>query len=194
MNLDKEVLITIRKPPIFPRKGFALVEPYYDSDKIGSIWMPEEAKNPQSQQGLVLASRCEGIPDGAHILYTPYDAQVLTHGGHEYLVVTDSKIIAIYTAGEVWPRSKSVVLKPEVPTSGIVAQGSIVIPQRVFDSPPVTFGSVVRIGADVDEVRPGDRVIIPPFGGYEVGLSLPNFQGVFYFIHSRDLLAVIPEG
>lgn len=194
VNLDKEILITVRKPPFIPLRGFAIVEPFYDSDRIGRIWLPEEAKNPQSQQGLVLASRgCKDIAEGEHVLYTPYDGEPIRWEGHEYLVVKDSNIIAIYRDGEVYPRHESVILKPEFPASGIVSVGSLVIPQRVFESPAVTFGTVVRVGSDVDIVRPGDRVIIPPSGGYEVGLSLPHFQGVFYFLHSRDLLARLDQ-
>lgn len=195
LQLDREQQYELHELPIKPLRDHVIVDPLYDSDKLGSIYLPQDAKNPQAQQGYVVASgpSAEFHPF-VHILFEPYNAVPFKYEDHEYLLVHDKTIIGSITDLAIYPRSTSVIVQPEFPPAGPTRHGSILLLNRVFENPPIPTGLIVRTGSKVTQFRPGDRVVLPPISGHEVGLSLPDMSGVFYFLNEQDILAtVLPD-
>lgn len=184
--------------PLAALGDWCLVNPLYDSDKLGSIYIPNSAKNPQSQQGIVAASgrRSEFRPKD-HILYEPYNAEPFWYNDHEYLAVPDRIIVGSVKDNVVQPRPDSVIIRPDFGPSGprTTAGSTIITLSRVFENPQVQTGQVVRIGSTVHDlhlpIQPGTTVVIPPLRGHEIGLDSPDLKGVFYFLRAKDILAVI---
>ena len=185
---------TIVPPNLFAIGDVSIVEPIYDPDQLGSIIIPQEAKNPQAQQGIVLSAGPEApYPNLSHILFEPYNAAPFYHDQHEYLAVPARIVIGEYRDNTVYPRSDSVIIEPEFGPIGATKIGSIITLARVFENPPVQTGTVVRCGSDVKTLHAGDHVLVPPTSGHEVGLDIPDFRGVFYFLPESSILAILPN-
>jgi co-chaperonin GroES (HSP10) len=152
--------------------------------------MPDSAKNPMSQQGIVLAvgPHQEVVCEGDHIIYHPFVQNPFRHLGREYLHVEMRHIVGrLNLAGELVPHPWDVVIRPEFQSAGRpVLRGLLWVPEQVFDVNVPCTGTVITVGAVVESVRAGDRVLYPPEAGSEVGL-----RKVWYVINHREILAVL---
>lgn len=183
---------TIISPNLSAIGDISIVEPIYDPDKLGSIYIPQEAKNPQAQQGIVLSAGPDApYPAQSHILFEPYNGIPFYHNQHEFLAVPARTIIGEYRDGSIFPRSDSVIIEPAFGPIGETKKGSIIIFSRVFENPPVQEGTVIRCGSAVRELSPGMKVLLPPTSGHEVGLDVPDMRGVFYFLPESSIMGIL---
>ena len=73
-----------------------IVRPLFDPEKIGSIYVPEQAKS-RSIQGIVYKVG-EGVPDikvGDHVFYGAYDGELFNIEGELYIILNYRTIYAI---------------------------------------------------------------------------------------------------
>lgn len=180
-------------------KRTVIVYPLYDADVVGvgeRIIIPDSAKNPESQQGIVVAHHDEfefQLMDT--VVYHPYSANdaygAFVHEGTRYLRIWDHNIVGKVDGRSFMPRSGHVVIEPEWDNLGERSRpgGIIAIDPTIYQAAePPRFGVVVRLGADCHVLHVGDRVIIPPEGGEEIGW----IDHVVYAIPERDILATLP--
>lgn len=152
-----------------------LVNPMYDSDKIGSLYLPDTGKNPNPQVGSIV--RVGPLADeavvGDCVVFHPYHTHPITIGDHEYLFVDD-----LYWYGYAAPtkqgyklfaRRDHVVVQPLWEPEGAYQEGSVILVTRTFISSPQRYGIVINIGEGVTDWSVGDKVVLPPRGGYEIG-------------------------
>lgn len=175
-----------------------IVAPLYDPDTVETglspgcpgLYMPGSAKNPMSQQGIVVAAGPdqEVIQAGDHILYHPFVQSPMIWSGKEYLRIRAHTIVGILNKeGELLPLPWDVVIKPDfAPAGRPVKVGALWIPRQVFEIEVPATGIVVRCGHRVTLVSEGQRVVYPMDAGNEIGL-----REVWYTINEKDLLAVV---
>lgn len=188
---------TIVKPlnGYHPVGSTVIVHPLGDPAMIGSLYLPDDAKNTEYQQGYVVAVGPESsFSMMDKLLFHPFSAHTndaqFTIGGQLYLRIRDHSIIAKIVGRVLEPRDGEVVVKPGWDNLGERRSptGIWAIDPTVFSSAnPCKFGMVVRCGARCYQVAPGDRVVIPPDKGQEVGW----IDRILYTIPERDLLAVV---
>lgn len=169
-------------------RGQLLVDPLYDPDVIGqysSLIIPEEGQNPQSQQGIVVASGSDthwSYPQ--LVLYMPYSAKPFTHEDHEYLMLKDHQIIGHVEDQKLIPRPGNCVVEPL--WSSKVRQSPIIpIHEGLFSDERSPQLAKVIHGAG--SVMNGDVVIIPEREGYELGFH----DRVIYCLPVASILAVV---
>jgi co-chaperonin GroES (HSP10) len=183
----------MKKLPI-PTGSRILIEPHYDPDKIGSIFMPPQAQNLAPSSGKVVAtgpSQTE-VEVGYLVLvsYARFDSKKLWHDEDrtEYAFYDDDEVVAFLAPdAEVFPRKGCVIVRPSWDISGVVERNKVAVIQRVFDSPPPRFGTVLRTAEGVTTVKRGDTVILPKSGGHELGVR----DRVLYSIRETDLMGIL---
>lgn len=175
-----------------------LVDPLYDPPTVETglspgapgLLMPDSAKNPMSQQGIVVAvgPAQEVLEAGDHILYHPFIQYPFRWDGHEYLRVEVRNIVGLLNArGTLLPLPWDIVVKPDFAPAGRPTMvGRLWLPKQVFDVEAPCTGRVERIGSRVSLVSVGQHVLYPPDAGNEIGL-----KRVWYTIHEKDILATI---
>ena len=179
-----------------------MVIPYYEAQKVYSLIIPESAKNPMSQQGLVVevGPKQKVIKPGDYILYHPFSGVLLpwrTPNNEELLLFAPSSIAGWFIRGEIYPLPGFVVIKPRFRDNGPSRRGSVFTVGQVFHVEPPDTGDVRRIGLEVETVRVGDIVVFPVYGengrqdkvGHEIGIDNGFSRQVVYVIHESDLLA-----
>jgi len=182
---------------ITPIGDRVIVEPYYDADKVFSLWIPDSAKNPMSQQGKVLAVGPEqkDVEPGDMILYHPFVAEPIKTfllDSKELLAISPCHIAGFLAPdGELFPLPDWVMLAPEFKPDGVVKQGVLWVPRQVFEVEPPEIGMVVRVGERVTTVKPAQRVVFPLDKGNEIGLDTGKSRAVYYTIKADDLLAIL---
>ena len=160
-----------------------IVHPHYDSEKLGSLYIPESASNPQSQQGEVLAvgPKQEDIEVGDEIIYQPYQGTEIEED--EQLLIQYCHVVGwIAPDGEAFPLPDAVMILPDWDDY----TGAMIRPAETFRDNPRTSGTCIRRGEKVGTIEPGQYVFYPPGAGFEVGISTT----VYYFIKERDILAI----
>lgn len=175
-----------------------VVDPLYDPEKVETglspgapgLFMPDSAKNPMSQQGVVVAVGPEQrtICVGDHVLYHPFIQHPFKVNGHEYLHVKPRHIVGwLSPSGDLLPLPWDVVVRPDFRLAGRPGrEGHLWVPKQVFDIDIPCTGIVKAIGEGVASVEVGQRVLFPPEVGAEVGLKV-----VWYTLHERDILAIV---
>lgn len=186
------------KRSLVPTSNRILVEPLYDPDTVETglspgapgLFMPDSAKNPMSQQGIVLAVGPEqqDVEEGDHVLYHPFIGTPIKTSDPELLLLEPRHLVGFLAPdGVLWPLPDYVVLRPDFrPAGRPIMEGHLWIPKQVFSVDIPCTGVVVRRGARVSTVTPGQRVLFPTDKGNEIGL-----RQVWYTIRSADLLAIV---
>lgn len=82
------------------------------------------------------------------------------------------------------PIFDKVLIKPESVTEQM--KGSIIIPQQVLDSEPISFGVITAIGHKVEAVQEGERVMFPKGGGLDLTIEDEPYK----LIAERDILMI----
>lgn len=179
-------------------RGNVIVDPLYDPSKVETglspgapgLYMPDSAKNPMSQQGIVIAvgPKQKVIEVGQHILYHPFIQFPFKVGGHEYLKVETRHIVGFLDSdGRLCPLPWDIVVHPDFRSAGRPVQSGLLwLPKQVFDVDIPCTGTAVSVGSRVTSVRPGQRILFPPEGGNEIGL-----RKVWYTIREGDVLAIL---
>lgn len=203
-SLNGTTLGTLLVKPLVgvrPMADSVIVYPLYDADRVGlgeRIIIPDSAKNPESQQGYVVAigrnlESLIALLD--HVVYEPYSANdaygAIRVNGQTYLRVWYHNLVGKVRDRELEPLPGWVVVQPEWDNLGPRqrAGGVIAIDPTVWNvAVPPRFGRVLEVGAYVSTVKAGDRVILPPEGGHEIGW----IDHVIYTIPEQDLLATLP--
>lgn len=163
-----------------------VVDPYYDADKIGSIYIPEAFKNPEPQQGFVLSAGADSkVNEGVMILFHPFRSVPLQ--GTNLIALRDKDVVAYLVDGELVPLEYHLMILPDWSTK-YAQKGLIYLPPTAQeDHSPVMIGTIA-IGT-VGEFSPGTKVVIPPGKGSEIGFK----DTVYYFIHQDEILAIIND-
>lgn len=174
--------------------------PLYDADAVGlgeRIIIPDSAKNPESQQGYVVAvgSAIDHIALLDHVVYEPYSANdghgAIRIDGQTYLRVWYHSLVGKVRGRSIQPLPGWVVVQPEWDNLGErrIGGGIIAIDPTVWSpAEPPRFGRVIEVGDYVTSVQSGQRVILPPYGGHEIGW----IDRVIYTIPENLLLATLP--
>jgi co-chaperonin GroES (HSP10) len=165
---------------------WCLILPLYEAEKIGHIVIPDGLENPIAQQGLIVrAGKTSIFRDGDRVLLQPYQGTTFTINGVEYFRYLDTHIIARVIDRVIKPKPLEVVILPEFRQT-VDKPGLIHIVQDLYFTDPQRYGRVVAVGRECNEVQLGDRVMLPDFGGYEVGW----IDTVYYIIREEELLAI----
>lgn len=169
-------------------RGTVVVEPMYDlggrvppgtpyhatdvkieGHEVYGMVLAATGENPQSQQGIVVASGIDEFAIGMHALYMPYHGFPLKHQGKEYLSIPDRELAAWLIDRDVMPRKGHLLIRPEFPDAKTLS-GLLYIPEFSGIHDPVDRGIVVRSGA-FTTIEPGTRVVIPADRGFEIGTT-----------------------
>lgn len=178
---------------LIPTKDKVLIDPLYDPEKIGSIYMPDQARNSLPSNGDVVAVGPEQneIEVGFRVLVSTYGvdaSRFIWHENRELVIYYDHEVVAFLTPdADVFPRRDSVIVRPSWTDPVDHKRGNIHLVTRVFTAPPVQMGVVLRVGVDVYAVRRGMTVLIPRTGGQELGIR----DRVLYSIKVDDIPGVI---
>lgn len=172
-------------------KDRLIIEPYFDADKIGSIYIPESFKNPEAQQGEVVAAG----PDSFwapldYLVFHPFRSEKVQ--GTNYISIRDTDVVALLDreCGVLIPKIGDVMIRPDW-HSKYGQKGLIYLPPAVVDAErqPVLFGTIVDYRSITANVSIGERVVFAPGKGSEAALD----NDLYYFIPSDEILAVIPS-
>lgn len=172
-----------------------LIDPIYDPDKIGSIYMAPEVQNPLPSNGDVVdvGPNQDEIEMGFRVLVSTYGVDFTrfwTHPRtrHEYAIYHDHEVIAFLTnSAEVYPRRDAVIVKPLWNDPDEQGTGRIQLLTRVFSSPPPKLATVERVGSLVTSLKRGDTVLLPRTGGNELGVR----DRVLYSLKEVDILGIV---
>src|SRR5690348_18279019 len=96
-----------------PIKDRICVEPYYDANMIGSLYLPEPFKDPEPQQGTVVSvgEEVERVRAGDYILFHPYRSEPLGRTG---LISIRERDVAARVEGEGFcPVHGELVIRPD---------------------------------------------------------------------------------
>lgn len=172
-----------------------IVDPYFDPDKIGSIIIPDMAKNAESNQGRVAsAGRDSGLQDGDYVLYHPFRGDLLRHEGKDYLPLRKKDVVAVVNGKVLLAMSDHIMIQPlweskyAQPKSGLVYMPQVALEHHQ----PVLEGMIVHVGIEVDRreypFEYGTRVLMQPAKGSEVAW----IDTVYYFLRPSHILACLP--
>lgn len=169
-------------------RGTVVVEPMYDlggrvppgtpyhatdvkieGHEIYGMLIAGSGENPQSQQGIVIASGIDEFAAGMHALYMPYHGLPIKYKGKEYLAIPDRELAAWLVDRDIMPRKGHLLIRPQFP-DGKSGTGLLFLPQYAGINDPVETGHVVRAGA-FTTIEPGTRVVIPRDRGFEIGTT-----------------------
>lgn len=79
------------------------IAPIYDRDKIGSIWIPDQAKE-RCDQGIVKykapGCKLEEIKIGDHVIFSGYTGTLLLIEDDQFIIIPEEYITAIIHHGE----------------------------------------------------------------------------------------------
>lgn len=177
-----------------PIADHLLIEPVYDPDKIGSIYMPPAAQNDAPSHGIVrfVGPQQKEVEVGWHVLLSTAEwvkkASMYWHQGDTRLYFyTDREVIAFVTEeAETFPRRNRLLVRPSWEKSGVVEHKTIVLINRVFDTPqPPQTGVVLKVGEDCKTFKRGDVIVIPKWGGNELAVK----DRVLYSLLEKDIPA-----
>jgi co-chaperonin GroES (HSP10) len=163
-----------------------VVEPYYDPEKIGSFYIPDSAKNPEAQQGVVKSVGPHSeIREGAYVFFPPFRSLPLQ--GTDLISIRDKDVVAFLRDGELYPPWEHYMVLPDWDSKYRQKSEWIYIPPTVMeDYSPVKYGTIIRC-AEGTELPPNTKVVIAPGKGNEIGFK----DTVYYFIHHDDILATV---
>jgi co-chaperonin GroES (HSP10) len=170
-----------------------LIDPVYDPEKIGSLYIPPAATNPLPSNGHVVAvgSDQDEVEVGYRVLVSTYGVDAtrfITVDDHEYVLYFDHEVVAFLTPdAEVFPRRDAVIIRPNWLDKGEQKYGSLHLLTRSFASPPPKLGTVLRTGERVHSLHRGDVVVLPKTGGNELGVR----DRVVYSIKESDILGKV---
>lgn len=184
--------------PIKPLHRMVIVYPLFDADRVGvgeRIWIPDVAKNPESQQGYVVAKGPESEFDLLDlVVYHPFSANealgAIRFEGETYYRIWDHDILGKVVDRSLIPRAGDVLVLPGWDNVGerTSPSGIIAIDRTVYSAPePPRFGTVLACGPGCTEVVVGDQIVIPEVGGEEIGW----IDRVIYRIPERELLGKV---
>ena len=89
------------------------------------------------------------------------------------------------------PRAKHVLVAPDGEESRESGLG-IITPATV-EQESKAFGTVIAVGADIDDIEEGARVIYGAFAGEQISLKGSKKKVDFVLLHQEDVLAFIEE-
>lgn len=169
-------------------RGTIIVEPLYDlggrippgtpyhatnvkieGHEVYGMTIAATGENPQSQQGVVVASGIDEFTIGMHALFMPFHGFPIKHDGKEYLAIPNRELAAWLVDRDVMPRKGHLLIRPEFPDNKSQS-GLLFLPQFSGIADPVYTGHVVRAGA-FTTIAPGTRVVIPRDRGFEIGTT-----------------------
>lgn len=169
--------------------SWVIIDPLYEAEKIGSLYIPRSYANRWPQQGNIVDAG-PGFPflTGSHVFLRPFVIEPLSIGFGNLLAVRAADIIASLDGKEIVPKPTEVVILPDWSTKyGQPSKVIVISDVELEDGRPIQFGIVARIGSEVTTVKAGDYVIIPPDRGVEIGF----IDTVWYILEEADLLATI---
>lgn len=182
---------------LIPLNNRIVVKPHYDAEKVYGLYMPDSGKNPMSQQGEVVAvgPQQAAIHIGDQVIYHPFVATPFRMNGTEYLYLTFEHLVGwLSPDGHIFPLPNYVLVRPEFPRhTEQITKAGLYIPDTWFERTVPVFGTVVRCGSGITEVKAGTRVVYPCHVGNEIGLDNGTIRQVFYTIRADDLLAVVED-
>jgi co-chaperonin GroES (HSP10) len=179
-----------------------LVEPWWDADRIGLIWLPDSAKNNQPQQGEVLgAGPLSGVESGQHIMFHPWRGEWHYMDGKHLLLLRRKDLTAeirwIQQVPFLCPLRDHVMVDPDWADKYTQPSKTIFVPETVLEqNQPVLRGTITELGKDLLRIRRdyyvGAQIFIQPGKGSEVGWGYD--RKVYYFIRPKHILARIDDG
>lgn len=177
-----------------PLQDQLLIEPIYDPEKIGSIYMPPAAQDIAPSQGIVVAVGAlqKEVEVGFRVILTTREwvkKSVWKEDDTEYYFYQDREVLGFLTEkGDVYPRKDRVIVRPTWPPSGVVKHGSIYTVDRIFaEAQSPQFGTILRTGESVTTLMRGEVVAIPKWGGYELGVR----DRVLYSFKETDIMGIL---
>lgn len=170
-----------------------LVEPRFDPNRIGLIYLPDYTIDTEPQQGYVRgAGRYTSFRVGSYVLYHRFRSTVFWVGRSPRLILHDVDIVAEANpdTGVLTLRAHDVMVNPDWHSKYNPHKWSPVIEisqVELEDDSPVLEGTVEQIGNAVSTVLVGQRIVLPPYVGAEVGLITRNI----YIIPEKEILATL---
>lgn len=174
---------------------FIVVEPHYDSDKLGSLYIPDSYQNPEPQQGRVIACGPDvDWSEGDLLAYHPFTA-IPVPGEKTLHYIRNRDVVCSIEDGIPMPKYGEAMIRPDWDSKYKANVGGLIhIPIEVSNAAhdPVKFGTILLIYYSKEQreqtgLRRDDYVVIPPQKGSEIGTK----DGVFYFIPIDEILAKV---
>jgi co-chaperonin GroES (HSP10) len=167
------------------------VDPYYDPDKIGSLYLPDMAKNREPQQGVVLAAgSTSGVQNGDYVLFHPFRGDLVRIEGKDVVPLTRADLVARASGDVLIPMPDHVMLQPNWQRKYEQPSKLLYMPPTVTEqNQPTMTATILSIGDDVEapELKIGHEVIIQPEKGSEIGW----IDQVYYFLRPSHILACL---
>ena len=164
-----------------------VVEPYFDSDKLGSIIIPASFQNPEAQQGKVVAAGPLSYwGPGDYLVFHPFRSEPWP-GNDQLVSIRATDVVCQLLNGELVPKQGTLRVRPDWDSKlGQTTGSKIFLPPTVKeDNSPVLFGTI-EYGYG-EEYPVGARIAMQPGAGSEASLGLD----LFYFIDHKDVMAII---
>lgn len=92
---------------------------------------------------------------------------------------------------KIVPRAKQVLVKPDNEKSRVSDSG-IITPTTV-EQEKKAFGTVLAVGADIKDIKVGDRVIYGVFVGEKIKLLESENEVDYVLLHDEDVLAFLHD-
>jgi co-chaperonin GroES (HSP10) len=162
-----------------------IVEPYYDSNMIGSLYLPDPFKDPEPQQGTVVSvgPDVRNIKPGDYILFHPYRSEPLRRTG--LISIRGRDVVACVEGENFRPVHGELVIRPDW-GSKYSYSGLIYVPKHhLEDYQSVPLGWV-HLSSD-PAFPAGTKVVIPPGAGSQVVWV----DTIYYLIQPYDIPAII---
>ena len=146
-------------------------------------------ENPESQQGVVVASAIDEFSPGMVALYMPYHGERIRLKGKEYLCIPDRELVGWLDGDRVQPRKGWLLIQPEWP-SDKTESSLLYLPGHSGLHDPVLLGRVLRQGAFTTLIV-GTRVVMQPDVGFEIGMASVGEN--LYLLSEQHILATIED-
>lgn len=179
-----------------------LVQPWYDAEKIGSLYLPDSAKNSQPQQGKVIAAGPQSlVPIGKHIMFHPWRGEWHHIDGEDLLLLRNKDLTAqvswVNQVPLLYPLPDHVMVEPIWSEKYKQPSRFVHLPDTVLEqNQPAMQATICDLGSGlirmVRDFAIGDTVLIEPGKGSEVGWGYD--MKVYYFVRPKHILARIENG
>lgn len=168
---------------------WVIIDPLYDPEKFGSLYLPNAFENKYPHQGDIIAAGPEfPFQEGTRVALRPFVTEPVKIGSTSYLCIKGVDIVGRIEGRELYPKPTQILVLPD--WSEKYSQPSETIVLSVTEqelSGGLTRGTVARVGEKVTLVKPGDEVLFPPNRGTEIGFIDTNW----YVFEEDELLATL---
>lgn len=169
---------------------WVVIDPIYDPEKIGSLYLPNAYENNYPHQGEIVSCGPEfPFAPGSRVALRSFVVEPVNIGnGSRYLGIRGVDVVARIDGRELYPKPTQVLVLPDWSEKFAQPSSLIIISDvELADNTPLTRGTVARVGEKVTLVKSGDYVLYPPAKGVEVGYIDTNW----YIFEEDDLLATM---